>query len=490
METDATATASLTNLTRSNQQQHHNGTQEDEWYFVASDPPPQCTSPPHTEDAKHIPTLYLRRAKGDSTPLDSHVRHHSPHTVAKDDARPPFSYSQLISEAILSSPTKQCTLREIISYISQKYPYYKPDSKGWKNSIRHCLSLYKKFVKFPHLTAGSLWKIDPGFELNSKRKLYQRQNLKKRAVGISKATVTSVLERSVQSSGGSRSSTPESSSREGSLVHKYFDFTAPYPSESLTAMAVNTTAGAVNATASDVIRTTVADVSNTTTFCAIDRASIHTIDGVSTNVVGVQSSSSRPIPPCHQHQKGVTASPQDNGRLPAAASPSLSKNEPTSLEFILHVLDRIKNGESVRHIASRQQIELNLVDECASQDRGCFEKDTRETRCLSSGAQDTIPSIPYLELGSQTGNIQDLSDPNNKLQNRSKESLEHLDEYLDISDTPDYEPSNSKGFSSHCKEMTAAEPQNNMLRNQTRQWIITARTRAVVNIHMIHPLEY
>nr|XP_045609849.1 forkhead box protein C2-like isoform X3 [Procambarus clarkii] len=195
METDATATASLTNLTRSNQQQHHNGTQEDEWYFVASDPPPQCTSPPHTEDAKHIPTLYLRRAKGDSTPLDSHVRHHSPHTVAKDDARPPFSYSQLISEAILSSPTKQCTLREIISYISQKYPYYKPDSKGWKNSIRHCLSLYKKFVKFPHLTAGSLWKIDPGFELNSKRKLYQRQNLKKRAVGISKATVTSVLER-------------------------------------------------------------------------------------------------------------------------------------------------------------------------------------------------------------------------------------------------------------------------------------------------------
>nr|XP_045603306.1 uncharacterized protein LOC123761363 isoform X2 [Procambarus clarkii] len=106
----------------------------------------------------------------------------------------------------------------------------------------------------------------------------------------------------------------------------------------------------------------------------------------------------------------------------------------------------------------------NLVDECASQDRGCFEKDTRETRCLISGAQDTIPSIPYLELGSQTGNIQDLSDPNNKLQNRSKESLEHLDEYLDISDTPDYEPSNSKGFSSHCKEMTAAEPQNNMLR--------------------------
>nr|XP_045609845.1 tigger transposable element-derived protein 1-like isoform X2 [Procambarus clarkii] len=137
-------------------------------------------------------------------------------------------------------------------------------------------------------------------------------------------------------------------------------------------MAVNTTAGAVNATASDVIRTTVADVSNTTTFCAIDRASIHTIDGVSTNVVGVQSSSSRPIPPCHQHQKGVTASPQDNGRLPAAASPSLSKNEPTSLEFILHVLDRIKNGESVRHIASEYNLALSSIE--------CFKKNEAELR--------------------------------------------------------------------------------------------------------------
>jgi len=47
-------------------------------------------------------------------------------------AKPPYSYAQLIVQAIASNPDHQLTLSGIYAYISRNYPYYRPNDKGWQ----------------------------------------------------------------------------------------------------------------------------------------------------------------------------------------------------------------------------------------------------------------------------------------------------------------------------------------------------------------------
>lgn len=52
--------------------------------------------------------------------------------VGKDDGKPPFSYAQLIVQAILSAHDKQLTLSGIYTHITKNYPYYRSADKGWQ----------------------------------------------------------------------------------------------------------------------------------------------------------------------------------------------------------------------------------------------------------------------------------------------------------------------------------------------------------------------
>lgn len=52
-----------------------------------------------------------------------------------DDIKPPYSYAQLIVQAISSSPERHLTLSGIYAYITRHYPYYRTADKGWQVSL-------------------------------------------------------------------------------------------------------------------------------------------------------------------------------------------------------------------------------------------------------------------------------------------------------------------------------------------------------------------
>lgn len=65
--------------------------------------------------------------------------------MLQDDSKPPFSYAQLIVQAVASAPDKQLTLSGIYSYITKNYPYYRTADKGWQVSFK-CVNYYCMIV--------------------------------------------------------------------------------------------------------------------------------------------------------------------------------------------------------------------------------------------------------------------------------------------------------------------------------------------------------
>uniref|UniRef100_A0AAR2M302 Forkhead box K2 n=1 Tax=Pygocentrus nattereri TaxID=42514 RepID=A0AAR2M302_PYGNA len=147
----------------------------------------------------------------------------------KDDSKPPYSYAQLIVQAITMAPDKQLTLNGIYTHITKNYPYYRTADKGWQNSIRHNLSLNRYFIKVPRSQEepgkGSFWRIDPSTE----SKLMDQAFRKRRPRGVpcfrtplgplsSRSAPASPNHTGVLSAHSSGVQTPDSLSREGSPV--------------------------------------------------------------------------------------------------------------------------------------------------------------------------------------------------------------------------------------------------------------------------------
>ncbi|XP_045927711.1 forkhead box protein M1 isoform X2 [Micropterus dolomieu] len=62
--------------------------------------------------------------------------------------RPPYSYMAMIQFAINSRKNRRMTLKEIYMWIEDHFPYFREVAKpGWKNSIRHNLSLHDMFIR-------------------------------------------------------------------------------------------------------------------------------------------------------------------------------------------------------------------------------------------------------------------------------------------------------------------------------------------------------
>lgn len=93
--------------------------------------------------------------------------------------KPPFSYIALIVMAIRHSPNKRLTLSEIYAFLQQQFPFFRSSYQGWKNSVRHNLSLNECFVKLPKTLGrpgkGHYWTIHPSSEFMFEEGSFRRR---------------------------------------------------------------------------------------------------------------------------------------------------------------------------------------------------------------------------------------------------------------------------------------------------------------------------
>uniref|UniRef100_H3D127 Forkhead box protein K2 n=1 Tax=Tetraodon nigroviridis TaxID=99883 RepID=H3D127_TETNG len=139
----------------------------------------------------------------------------------KDDSKPPYSYAQLIVQAIALATDKQLTLNGIYNHITKNYPYYRTADKGWQNSIRHNLSLNRYFIKVARSQEepgkGSFWRIDPASEAKLIEQAFRCFRTPHGPLS-SRSAPASPNHSGVLSAHSSGVQTPDSLSREGSPV--------------------------------------------------------------------------------------------------------------------------------------------------------------------------------------------------------------------------------------------------------------------------------
>uniref|UniRef100_A0A1A9WFX5 Fork-head domain-containing protein n=1 Tax=Glossina brevipalpis TaxID=37001 RepID=A0A1A9WFX5_9MUSC len=132
-------------------------------------------STPHQQPSPLTPSKHNNNSQQSQMANNTPQKQKHPTNVPYDPLvhthnKPPYSFSSLIFMAIEGSQEKALPVKEIYAWIVQHFPYFKTAPTGWKNSVRHNLSLNKSFVKVekaPNMGKGSLWRVEQ----------QQRQNL-------------------------------------------------------------------------------------------------------------------------------------------------------------------------------------------------------------------------------------------------------------------------------------------------------------------------
>ncbi|XP_061659224.1 forkhead box protein O1-A-like isoform X2 [Syngnathoides biaculeatus] len=144
---------------------------------------PKCDSHPSQCGAAHLhqhlqqpaPHLAARQqvVPSGAAPLGASSQRKS--SASRRNAWGNMSYADLITRAIESSAEKRLTLSQIYDWMVKSVPYFKDkgdsnSSAGWKNSIRHNLSLHSRFVRIQNEGTGksSWWMLNPEGGKNGK----------------------------------------------------------------------------------------------------------------------------------------------------------------------------------------------------------------------------------------------------------------------------------------------------------------------------------
>ena len=99
-----------------------------------------------------------------------------------EEPKPQHSYIGLISMAILSSAEHKLVLADIYQYILDNFAYFRHRGPGWRNSIRHNLSLNDCFIKSGRAANGKghYWAIHPACIEDFKKGDYRRRKAQRK----------------------------------------------------------------------------------------------------------------------------------------------------------------------------------------------------------------------------------------------------------------------------------------------------------------------
>nr|CAH7757432.1 unnamed protein product [Callosobruchus chinensis] len=128
----------------------------------------------HQQDTQPVQQPETTVVEADSKPSGSEKK-----SGVRRQEKPPYSYIALIVMAIQHSPTKRLTLSEIYTFLQQRFPFFRGAYQGWKNSVRHNLSLNECFIKLPKGLGrpgkGHYWTIDPASEFMFEEGSFRRR---------------------------------------------------------------------------------------------------------------------------------------------------------------------------------------------------------------------------------------------------------------------------------------------------------------------------
>uniref|UniRef100_A0A336KA44 CSON005083 protein n=1 Tax=Culicoides sonorensis TaxID=179676 RepID=A0A336KA44_CULSO len=101
---------------------------------------------------------------------------------APEEPKPQHSYIGLIAMAILGAPEQKMVLSDIYQHILDNYPYFRNRGPGWRNSIRHNLSLNDCFIKSGRSANGKghYWAIHPANIDDFKRGDFRRRKAQRK----------------------------------------------------------------------------------------------------------------------------------------------------------------------------------------------------------------------------------------------------------------------------------------------------------------------